>query len=263
MVKFGRRTGPLLLALVWILALAACSQEPAVDAKLLEPQGLHWNASAEEVLEALGITEAVSDEEIVREDGGRDRVIRAGGVSFFGNTGDAELIFTQNSSASDQPAGLCRITLSFPDGTDMRAVLKQMTQLYGDGSQLQPDDYVIDVNGQVSRMPSGQRGTFTVPQPDGTSRTYLLEPSEHKIYWAARGNALLAEDTTAGAVSGLAERGIASEPAAELLDKMILVSLSWSEGNVLEDGTVEPHNQVRFDGRGLVFALQTALESST
>lgn len=249
-----QRTSLLLLALLGTLTAVSCGHTPSVDPKLLAPPDLQWDAPAEDVLHALDIESKsiLSDEEIPREDGGVDRLIKATDIQFFGNLAEARFLFTQNNPSSGNSQGLCMVTLDFPDGTNMQSILSQMTEIYGEGSQIKAVDYDIDADGKVSQSSSRQRGTLTV----NDTRTYLLAPSEHKLYWSRRGKEFLTETICTNAIRFFGEKGISAESADALLSKMALVELAWLESNVLEDGTLEPLNRIQFDARGLVYLWQ-------
>ena len=251
-----KRCGILSLMVLLALGAASCGQETASRPELLEPPGLHWNASVDETLDALSIDDAniILDEETAAAGGGPSRTIIASGVSFWGEETEVRLLFTQNNPDTNSPPGLGRVSVTFPADADMQAIQAQMTKTYGEGSQSRPDDYHIGIDGTVQITPKSK--TIRVLQKDGSTRDYLLDPSEHTIYWAAGGKSFLSEDVITGMTNYLVEQGAGPESADELIGKKPLVFLSWSDGNVLVDGTLDPQNQVQFDGRTLVQFIQ-------
>lgn len=99
---------------------------------------------------------------------------------------------------------------------------------------------------------------MNVKLPDGTSFTYRRTPNEHNLYWAARGRTLLPEDMEAKAGELFSGSGAppSQEAVLDFLDQAPLTELSWSDGYLLEDGSVRPNNKVVFDGQMYLDLIQ-------
>ena len=121
------------LAIVCSFALVSCCRKTLPVSDLLEPPGLHWNASVEDTLDVLGISEVTSDEEVAYDYGGHDRRIYAKDVSLFGEKADVQLLFTQSNPANDASVGLCEVTYFFSNDAGMHSIQNQISRMYGEG----------------------------------------------------------------------------------------------------------------------------------
>lgn len=251
-----------LLAACLALLLTACSsqgptpEEPA----LLEFPGVSWNTPMEDVIESLGLTEEqiqwrglVQETETVSLWG-----LRAEGVACLGGTAAAEFQFLQYLGPElDNHPGLSKVSLEFQEGTNMDTVLKELTRFYGEGSQERPPLYGIQ-GGKVVSSAIAQEGVMRVNLPDGTSFTCRRTPNEHNLYWAARGRSLLPEgiEASIGALFSGSGDPPSQETVLQFLDQAALVELSWSDGYLLEDGSVHPNDKVVFDGQMYLDLIQ-------
>lgn len=251
----------LFAAFLPLLLLTACGgQASGGEARLLEFPGLHWNAPPEEVMGTLGLTEEQLETAQLTT-GGPDIqgwMVQARDVPCFGAPATVTFQFEQFlGEGLENQLGLNQIYLDFPEDTDMAAVLAEMTELYGAGSQLKPEDYALR-DGAVVQEPFTQKGTTSFSF-NGKTRTYDLSPNEHTLYWGVRGRFLLPDDAAnqaAAYFSSPAGSPVTEEAAEQWLDLTTLAQVSWSDAKVLRDGSLLRNNRVILNGRMLVYILQ-------
>lgn len=240
--------------------LTACGGPGASEesAQKLEYPGLHWNDTPEAVIQALDL-----EEEPVEGEDGNTCSLLAEEADFFGGQARVLFRFMRSMDEGDAPYGLSRIEASFSEGTDMDAVLAEMTRLYGEGSQTRPSQFDIREGELVDSTPK-QSGISGYNWPGQEPFNYILDPNEHTLYWGLSGQSAIPEGVTAQSCAPMFERGdtpVSEEVVSQWLEQTPMVELYWTDAYVLEDRTTTKANyRVMFNAETLVFLAQNYSE---
>lgn len=258
--RFFKRLACGVMLLLVSVILSACGGPGASEesALKLEYPGLHWNYTPEAVIEALELeTEAVENED------GKTCVVQAEEMDFFGGQARVLFRFMRGADGTDTPYGLSRIEAHFSEDTDMDAVLTELTQLYGEGSQIRPRQFDIR-DGELVDFTPQQKGTSGFNWPGSEPFSYILDPNEHTLYWSVNGQTAIPEGVNAQSCAAIFARDtapVSQEVVSQWLEQTALVELSWTDAYVLEDRETTKDNYcVTFNADMLVYLAQNYSE---
>lgn len=109
-----------------ILLLFTCSQRK--NTEVLEFPNTPWGISADEVFDLYGITKA---DTTLYDEMSRSIVFTIDGFEAFGEK-TSKILFNFGDFAGNGEKGLCRVRVSYPEGTDMNKILKKLENMYGE-----------------------------------------------------------------------------------------------------------------------------------
>ena len=255
---------PFVLSVVLcILCLSGCTTNKNLDKTLLEFPGVKWNATPEEVIKALNLTEDQirgdrTEEAETDEEMSSDRYIMAvqNITVFNAEILNAQFVFLRYG---ENEFGLAGIDIYYPEDTDMQTVVDKMVACYGEGNS-EPTAFYIIKDGEIVEQPSssgtmGINGEVWAPEKD---------PNYIRSYWSStkRGSEVLASEEQSKMVDyfvGLEHMQMTRETALQFLDIQPMVKVSvvnrnpHAAGKPIEGIT---HNYLHFNATWLVLMLQ-------
>ena len=243
--------------------LSGCAVTQNVDKTLLEFPGLKWNATPEEVIEALNLTDqqitgertenAATDSQLAPDRYFMD----VQNISFFDNeiTG-AKFTFLRYGK---NDFGLTGIEIYYPKNTNMQTVIDKMVTCYGEGNSDSRVRYTIE-DGEIVEY-SGSSGAMMI---NGEIWAPEKDPEYISSFWRStkRGSEILSAEEQSKMDDyyvGLERLQITRETALEYLDVLPMVQVHAVNRNHVVAGTpmeAERNNLVQFDAALLILMLQ-------
>lgn len=254
-----RRITAVLLVLV-LLALTACAKGSAETATpgLLEFPGLHWNDTPETVRTFLGSAGAkiVADEQANDDADTYDLWgIAVSDLTCFGV--QVQTVGFNFARYNGEEYGLVNVEIYYPDGADMTAVEKAMSELYGPSTTQKPVSYTI-YDGKLEESTSSGKLELT------NGATFPADAMH--VYWVSdvNGKDFLSEQEQQKMVAyltGLQTQSIQEETAMEWLEKNPLVEAYCTDASLLyaiTGGTASnvTNNYVLLQAEQLVYLKQ-------
>ena len=232
------------------------------DPSLLEFPGVEWNATPEEVIDALNLTEKQITGERT-EDAGSDSLMAPDfyymgvqDITVFGKKiVEAKLTFLRYG---ENDFGLAGIEIYYPKDTDMQTVIDEMAACYGEGNLEALVEYTIEDGEIVEHSPSTTmkiNGKLWAPEKD---------PDYVRSFWRStkKGSEILSaegQSRMADYYVGLEHLQVSRETALEYLDVLPMVDAYAVNRNHIAAGTSmeeERNNFVRFNATWLVLMTQ-------
>ena len=226
------------LLLCLLIGLCACSGK-AETPDTMEFEGIPWNASVEEVCQALGIE---FDPAMWEEESERSGTLRLENWDAFGQT--AQLVYFNFANFTDDPTvppGLCQVQMIYTADCDQQALLNALRAEYGP----EAEEYV-----RYSSI-------------DGEAQTWV--DNEQLKYWFPK---MTLADTLSGAEQSALREAylseLSDEAAANYINAEPAGSVLWAENYFDAFSPVIPPEEkpdeiepwVRVSGTILTLALQ-------
>ncbi len=261
----------IVIAAVALCAVVAVSfltnpigEKNEVDVSLLEFPGVKWNATPEEVKNALNLTNDQIVKENTQEADPQSAVSHEGYTMHVRNLSllGADILNAKFSFLryEGNDFGLCAVEIYYPKETDMQIVVDHMADVYGEGTNEMFVDHTFRDGKLIELKSTGSmhiNGELWAPEKD---------PDYIRSYWRStkKGTEVLSADAQsrmANFYAGMEHLQITPEVALELLEKQPMVQVYAVNRNPTAarlDDKIEgiTHNYVRFAADYLVMMIQ-------